>query len=56
MRDLGVILDAKLPFSDHVDATVGKANRILGLLMRSIQTSPVLAVVTLSTSYPLGSR
>ena len=40
MRDLGVILDAKLTFADHVDATVGKANRMLGLLMRSIQTSP----------------
>ena len=40
MRDLGVILDAKLTFADHVDATVGKANRMLGLLMRSVQTSP----------------
>jgi len=39
IRDLGVILDAKLTFADHVDATVSKANRMLGLLMRSMQVS-----------------
>ena len=35
--DLGVILDAKLTFAQHVDATVRKCNRMLGLLMRSVQ-------------------
>ena len=37
MRDLGVLLDVKLTFASHVDATVAKANRMLGLLMRSMQ-------------------
>ena len=39
MRDLGIILDTKLTFADHIDATVSKANRMLGLLMRSMQLS-----------------
>ena len=38
MRDLGVVLDEKLTFSDHIDRTVTKDNRALGLLMRSFQT------------------
>ena len=38
MRDLGVMLDQKLTFGDHVDFTVRKANRALGLLMRTLQT------------------
>ena len=36
-RDLGVILDSKLTFLPHIDATVAKANRMLGLIMRSMQ-------------------
>ena len=39
VRDLGVILDTKLTFADHVDATISKANRMLGLLVRSMQVS-----------------
>ena len=38
MRDLGVILDEKLTFVDHLDCVARKANRALGLLMRSFQT------------------
>lgn len=38
MKDLGVFLDEKLTFADHVDSTVSKANRALGLLRRSFQT------------------
>ena len=38
-RDLGVILDAKLTFAAHIDVTIAKANRMLGLLIRSMQTS-----------------
>ena len=38
MRDLGVLLDEKLTFGEHVDAAVRKANRALGVLMRSFQT------------------
>ena len=38
MRDLGVILDEKLTFADHLDCVARKANRALGLLMRSFQT------------------
>ena len=37
VRDLGVILDSKLNFVCHVDATVVKAKRMLGLLIRSMQ-------------------
>ena len=40
IRDLGVILDSKLTFASHVDITMAKANRMLGLLMRSMQTAP----------------
>ena len=39
VRDLGVILDSKLTFADHVDCIASKANRMLGLLMRSMQVS-----------------
>ena len=38
VRDLGILLDSKLTFAAHVDATVSKANRMLGLIMRSMQT------------------
>ena len=38
MRDLGVVIDEKLTFGAHVDAVVKKANRALGLLIRSYQT------------------
>ena len=38
IRDLGVILDEKLTFGPHVDMTVKKANRALGVLFRSFQT------------------
>ena len=37
VRDLGVTLDTKLTFAPHVDATIAKANRMLGLIMRSMQ-------------------
>ena len=36
-RDLGVVLDSKLTFESHVDLAVSKANRMLGLLIRSMQ-------------------
>ena len=38
MHDLGVILDEKLTFADHIDCVARKANRAFGLLMRSFQT------------------
>ena len=38
IRDLGVILDRRLTFSYHTDAVVSKANKIMGILMRSVQT------------------
>ena len=41
IRDLGVILDEKLTFAHHVD-DVRKANRMLGLLIRSMQTAPCM--------------
>ena len=39
VRDLGVWLDTKLTFSAHIDFIAGKANRALGVLIRSLQTS-----------------
>ena len=39
IRDLGVVLDPKLTFSDHVDFIVSKANKALGLLIRTFQTA-----------------
>ena len=42
IRDLGVILDDKLTFGHHVDEVVRKANRMLGLLIRSMQTAPCM--------------
>ena len=44
IRDLGVILDVKLTFRDHVDACVSKANRMIGLLMRSMQVSSCMSL------------
>ena len=38
MRDLGVTIDEKLTFGAHVDAALKKANRALGVLIRSFQT------------------
>ena len=39
IRDLGVIIDQKLDFTDHVASTVTKANRALGLLIRTFQSA-----------------
>ena len=38
MRDLGVLIDEKLMFTEHVDAVAHHANRALGLLIRTFQT------------------
>ena len=37
MRDLGVIVDSKLNFTEHIDSVVKHGNRALGLLIRSLQ-------------------
>ena len=37
IRDLGVFLDTKLTFRPHVEKTILKANRALGVLIRSFQ-------------------
>ena len=39
IRDLGVILDQRLTFEAHINATVAKANRDLGLLTRTLQSA-----------------
>ena len=44
VNDLGVILDVKLTFRDHIDSCVNKANRMLGLLMRSMQVSSCMTM------------
>ena len=38
MRNLSILLDQRLTFGDHVEHTVRKANRALGLLMRTFGT------------------
>ena len=38
MRELGVVLDQRLTFGEHVEYTARKANRALGLLMRTFET------------------
>ena len=47
VRDFGVMLDSKLTFGDHVDSIMSRANRMLGLLLRSIQISPCARLPTL---------
>ena len=41
IRDLGVWLDTKLTFRDHVNHSVAKVNRALGVMIRSLQTGCV---------------
>ena len=38
VRDLGVILDTKLTFAAHINQTISKSNRALGVLIRLFQT------------------
>ena len=38
IRDLGIIIDAKLTFAPHMTNVVKRANRSLGLLIRAFQT------------------
>lgn len=37
VRDLGVLMDAKLTFSNHVDSIVGRAYKSLGFILRTSQ-------------------
>jgi hypothetical protein len=36
IRDLGVLMDSKLTFSEHVDVTVSKARQMLGFKLVEI--------------------
>ena len=36
-KDLGILIDNKLNFCDHVDKIVSEANQIVGLIRRSIR-------------------
>ena len=36
IKDLGVIIDYKLTFSEHVDSIVSAANELVGLIRRSV--------------------
>ena len=49
IRDLGVILDQKLTFRPHIDNSVKKANRTLGLLIRSFQAPKFGGYINLSS-------
>ena len=39
MRDLEDVVDSKPNFSDHIDATVKRGNRALGILIHSLLQS-----------------
>ena len=45
IRDLGVWLDSKLTFAEHVDKIASRANRMLGVMIRSLQTGHPLGRV-----------
>ena len=49
IRDLGVILDTKLTFRPHIESTIKKANRALGLLIRSFQTPKLRGYLNLAS-------
>ena len=49
IRDLGVILDQKLTFGPHIDNGVKKANKTLGLLIRSFQAPKFGEYINLSS-------
>jgi hypothetical protein len=34
IRDLGVIIDSKMTFTDHIDIIVGRASATLGIIQR----------------------
>ena len=54
IRDLGVTLDVKLTFGGHIEQTVRKGNRALGVLIRSFQKANPrghLNVPSVLTSY-----
>ena len=55
IRDLGVILDTKLTFGPHIDQTVIKANRALGVLIRSFQKATPGGHLNLNVSSVLAS-
>jgi len=48
-RDLGVLMDNKLKFSNHVDAAVSKSNKILGLIKRTLTYMDEITLVCSSS-------
>ena len=54
-KDLGVWMDSKLKFFNHVERAVSKANRILGLIRRSFTylDMPLLKRLCTSMVQPL---
>ena len=50
-KDLGVYIDNKLRLSDHVDAAVNKANRLVGLIRRSYEHLDGDSLVQLYKAY-----
>lgn len=52
IRDLGILMDSKLSFSDHVDKIIIEANKALGFILRSTKGfKRPEAVIRLFTSY-----
>ena len=59
IRDLGVILDQKLTFYPHIESVVKKANRALGLLIRTFQkpkTGSHINLASMQVSYYAHAR
>ena len=49
-KDLGVIVDAGLTFSKHIEKQVNKANKIVGLIRRSFTHLDTISMKQLFTS------
>ena len=47
MKDLGVIIDCKLKFQDHIKQKIKKAYSMLGILRRNIKEMDVDSFISL---------
>ena len=45
IRDLGVVLDRRLTFCNHIDFIVSRANKVNGIVMRSMQSGSNIGIL-----------